>query len=155
MTKVGPRDSLVRPLVYRRSGKLSISLRHLYGLADLVSGSYYCDSNPDLAAMLLGMGTMSNATLSRTDPNHVFYCEGWHIQHNIAGSSETRTHVVTWSDSSTTSLNKDVDGWGSGTGSGFLSALVPGDRIAVIARAKVRKILACFCCASITNLLWR
>ena len=41
MTKVGPRDSLVRPLVYRRSGKLSISLRHLCGLADLVRGSYY------------------------------------------------------------------------------------------------------------------
>jgi hypothetical protein len=111
------------------------------------------DSNPDLAAVLLGMGTVSNATLSRTDPNHVFYCEGWHIQHNIAASSETRTHVVTWSDSSSTSINKDFDGWGSGTGSGFLSALVPGDRIAVIAKTTVRKKkLACFRCAKINSL---
>ena len=85
------------------------------------------DSNPDLATMLLGMGVMSNDTLIRqTNPNQVFYSESWHIQHNICASSETRAHVVTWSR------------LGNGTGSGFLSALAPGDRIAVIARAKVR-----------------
>jgi hypothetical protein len=114
------------------------------------------DSNPDLATMLLSMGTMSNDTLSRqADPNCIFYSEGWHIQHNISANARTRTHVVTWSGSSNTGINKgDANGWESGTGSGFLSVLVPGDRIAVIARAKVQKKLACFCCASI-NLLWR
>ena len=84
------------------------------------------------------MGTMSNETLSR-QLNHrdIWYSEGWEIQRNIAQSYESKTHVVTWSRSGTIS-EVEANRRGCGTGAGFLLALIPGDRIAVIARAMVR-----------------
>ncbi|KAF8735855.1 hypothetical protein AX14_001361 [Amanita brunnescens Koide BX004] len=93
------------------------------------------NSNPDVAIPLLSMGTMSNETLSR-QLNHrdIWYSEGWEIQRNIAQSYESKTHVVTWSRSGTIS-EVEANRRGCGTGAGFLLALIPGDRIAVIARA--------------------
>ncbi|KAF8699742.1 hypothetical protein AX14_000905 [Amanita brunnescens Koide BX004] len=94
------------------------------------------DTNPNIAAMLLNMGTISNDTLNR-QTKYAPYSEGWHLQHNICESSQTRTHMVAWSRSGTISEGEAIK-QGCGTGDGFLSALAPGDRIAVIARAKVR-----------------
>ncbi|KAF8724746.1 hypothetical protein AX14_008622 [Amanita brunnescens Koide BX004] len=92
------------------------------------------NSDPDVATMLLSLGTMTNDTLNRrTNDRDVWYSDSWNIQHNICASSETRTHVVTWSRSSTIS-DEEAKERGCGTGGGFLLALIPGDRIAVIAR---------------------
>lgn len=86
------------------------------------------NSDPDVATMLLSMGTMTNDTLNRrTNDRDVWYSDSWNIQHNICASSETRTHVVTWSRSSTIS-DEEAKERGCGTGGGFLLALVPGDR---------------------------
>jgi len=115
-------------------GKWGFSGSTYHGSHTWFQAAIIRDSNPDVASMLLNMGTMRNDTLSR-QTNYVMDSEGWHLQYNICSSSKTRTHTVAWTLSST--INKgESNERGCGTGYGFLSALAPGDRIAVIARAK-------------------
>ncbi|KAF7348982.1 hypothetical protein MVEN_01419200 [Mycena venus] len=67
----------------------------------------------------------------------------WNVQRNFCASNDHRAHVVAWgavvhppnsnSDPGAESENADT---GAGCGAGFVECLVPGDRIAVIARAR-------------------
>lgn len=59
----------------------------------------------------------------------------WHVQSNVTATHQVKTHEVIWQhgviEEEATAFN------GKGSGEGFLGALRPGDRIAIIARAMV------------------
>ena len=63
----------------------------------------------------------------------------WHVQSNIRAHSEAVRHTILWTDK----VEDDIDEQalyaetGSKSGRGFIRSLEMGDRIAVIARAKV------------------
>jgi len=105
--------------------------------------------------------------------------KAWVIQRNLRASDTIHRHTVTWYDgelighdcqehsgtdfspSMTPSLplilsetQEDISVmYGCGNGFGFISTLQPGDRIAVIARAKVQPSL--FCCQTCSMLTFR
>jgi hypothetical protein len=66
----------------------------------------------------------------------------WHLQGNRRGNDQSFLHTVTWNrdgkQSETESLGWDFDAkTGAGSGIEFVSSLQKGDRVAIIARAKV------------------
>ena len=62
----------------------------------------------------------------------------WVVQRNLVASSTVREYRVVWKDDDCETLEGKELLEGCGCGTGFLDALRPGDRIAVVARAKVR-----------------
>src|SRR5688572_20948758 len=78
-------------------------------------------------------------TVQRADKS-----DAWHIQRNVRASGEFRTHVIVWSADDETEeeeSGESLDMTGRGNGSGFIKALQPTDRIAVIARAMVCRLI--------------
>jgi hypothetical protein len=63
----------------------------------------------------------------------------WHIQSNMNASPEVRRHEVVWSSEDLFDDKKESDlrAQGQGIGRGFVSALACGDRVGVVARARV------------------
>ncbi|KIJ91402.1 hypothetical protein K443DRAFT_686062 [Laccaria amethystina LaAM-08-1] len=59
----------------------------------------------------------------------------WHLQSNIRASANEALHEVVWTDVDDSKLNAWKE-TGSGDGRGFVRLLQPGDKIAVIARAR-------------------
>lgn len=57
----------------------------------------------------------------------------WHLQSNIRASAKEALHEVVWTDVDDWKVNSET---GSGDGRGFVRLLQPGDKIAVIARAR-------------------
>lgn len=66
----------------------------------------------------------------------------WHLQRNRRGSDEPHLHTIKWNqaakESETESIGWDFDAkTGAGSGVNFVSSLQKGDRVVIIARAKV------------------
>jgi hypothetical protein len=63
----------------------------------------------------------------------------WHVQSNINASPEVRRHEVVWTsgDVCDEEAEKDAKANGRGIGRGFISASSSGDRVGVVARARV------------------
>jgi len=63
----------------------------------------------------------------------------WHVQSNIRAHSEAVRHTILWADKIVDDIDEQVlyTETGSKSGRGFIGSLEMGDRIAVIARAKV------------------
>ena len=59
----------------------------------------------------------------------------WHLQSNIRASENEALHEVVWTDLDDAKVNSWEE-TGSGDGRGFVRLLQPGDKIAVIARAR-------------------
>jgi hypothetical protein len=62
----------------------------------------------------------------------------WHLQSNIRASANEALHEVVWTDVDDSKLNAWKE-TGSGDGRGFVRLLQPGDKIAVIARARASR----------------
>ncbi|TFK32369.1 hypothetical protein BDQ12DRAFT_638797, partial [Crucibulum laeve] len=76
-------------------------------------------------------------------PNTRFNSDVWQIQRNVRASNTPRNHEVVWGDDERD--NEHIEGFayrevddetGRGKGAGFINALLPGDRIAIIVRAR-------------------
>jgi hypothetical protein len=105
------------------------------------------DDDPNIEEYLLGLHTMQVAQ-QKALPKVLSVEVGkapdgstrWPIQYNIQVSSAFKRHEVTWTDEDR--FNKVTEAnaakHGSGTGRGFLSTLAQGDRVAVVARARVK-----------------
>ena len=66
--------------------------------------------------------------------------DAWHIQTNIRGSRHTTSHTVSWERGPDLAVD-EIEHYkrtGSTLGQGFIAQLMRDDRIAVVARAKVR-----------------
>lgn len=71
----------------------------------------------------------------------------WRLQANVRASSVDATHHIVWTEDET--LDKEqATLLGCGRGTGFVGSLSPGDRIAVIARARVSYEMELYLCVS-------
>ena len=63
----------------------------------------------------------------------------WHVQSNVNSSPEVRRHEVLWKSEDTFNDEEESDAkvQGRGIGRGFINTLSSGDRIGVVARARV------------------
>ena len=75
-----------------------------------------------------------NLTIRRGDLNPDDW-KVWHLQSNIRASAKEALHKVVWTDMDDLKVNSQIE-TGSGDGRGFVRLLRPGDKIAVIARAR-------------------
>jgi hypothetical protein len=109
------------------------------------------DDDPSIGEYLLELDTMHVAEQKElpkvhsvevgTAPNR---STRWPIQHNVNVSSAFKCHEVTWTDEDSFDEVTEANArkHGSGTGRGFLSTLVEGDRVAVVVRALVSVLIA-------------
>ena len=93
-------------------------------------------SNP---ARTMILGTVANPRA------HAGASDVWDVQRNRRADSQEQTHEVVWVPQAEPSSSKEEAKYfmetGSRMGVGFVDALQPGDRVAVLARAQVSRVL--------------
>jgi hypothetical protein len=91
------------------------------------------------------MGTMASADLDKTSEDVEVgnptngTTRHWHVQSNAVMSLEVRRHEVVWrsDDVFTDKEESDAKAQGRGIGRGFISTLSCGDRVGIVAKARV------------------
>jgi len=97
-----------------------------------------------LVDLLLDLGAVTGARLDKASQsvevsNPFDGARRWHVQSNMDASPEVRLHEVAWTsgDVFDDKAESDAKAQGRGVGRGFISTLSCGDRVGVVARARV------------------